>query len=161
MRTITILTAIIVLFVIANGEEFILTHRGKVDSAAMNFEATHLSVEQCNYNNYEVGHQKVWNGTHKFTDDATVAVETREKTADTLDVPAREKTPAWVSKIEEKGKAHNAEIRERAKINEDRLSVYSQTEQNIAKNMGLSPWEIERNQLKKWGQEADSTTTTF
>ena len=36
------------------------------------------------------------------------------------------------------------------------MSAYSRTELSIAKNMGLNPWDIDREQLRLWGLETDT-----
>ncbi len=156
MRALATLTAIVVLALTANGGEFRIKHRGKLDIDAKNSRATHLSVEQRDYINYEFGRTMSWGINYDSSADITAAGETMETTVETPEEFTPEKTPAWISEMQQKAETYQSEKEKKAKRNEDRLSAYSQTELSIAKNMGLSPWDIDREQLRTWGLETDS-----
>jgi hypothetical protein len=161
MHILTTYMAIVVLVLIADGEEYNLKHRGRVDSAAMDFEATHLSTEQCDNMNYVAGRRTSRDINDGPLADTTAAVENRQTTVKTNEGLVAEKAPAWISELQQKGKTYKADRKRKAKINEDRLSAYSKTELSIARYMGLPPWEIDREQLRIWAQEIDSIPLTF
>jgi hypothetical protein len=150
MKALTIATTVGIIIFTASEENL---PEEKVYSAAMNFELRHLSITQCDSMNYIVGRQMKWIKNDESLIETTVTVNTdigdHEK-------PAVQKTPAWVSEIVQKGETYQIEKKQRAKKYQDRLSDYSQTELSIAKNMGLNPWDIDREQLRLWGQETDT-----
>ena len=154
MSKLAVLTAIFVFAITAGGQESDPKPRRKLDADAMYFTATHLSVEDVDFINYKAGRQMTWKGIPWSFAGPDASVEAIEIPVDTLEGYAREETltPAWVSEIQEKGKAYQAEREKKAESYEDRLSEYSQKEINIAESMQLLPWEIDRNQLKKWAE---------
>jgi hypothetical protein len=155
-----VLAATLILALLAGGEELGLKHRGKVDDEAMYFKATHLSAEECDSINYKVGRETGWSGPRGSSVDTNAEVDTTAAVAEVREGVTGEETPAWIIDIQQKGKDYQAERKRSAKADEDMLSEYTQTEQNIAKNMGLSPRMIDRGQLRKWAQEADSIPLT-
>jgi hypothetical protein len=156
MRTFTIFAAIGVFALAAGGEEFRVTHREKAAGDAMDFESKHLSIEQCDSMNYTVGRDMKWNNRDEAFIDTDAAVETLETNVGAREALTTENTSAWVSEIQKKGETYQTEKKQRAKKYQDRLSDYSQTELSIAKNMGLDPWDIDREQLRLWGRETDT-----
>jgi hypothetical protein len=151
MRILTTIAAIGVLALAASGQEFTITNHGKLDTAALNLEATNVPIEECDSINYAAGRSMSWDVIDKSHISAGAAAGT-----DTLGKQAVNKTPGWISDLQKKEKAYQTERMNRAKRNEEKLSGYTPTEITIAKNMGLNPWQINRKQLKKWAQESDS-----
>jgi hypothetical protein len=87
-----------------------------------------------------------------------MVVDTTAANCHALEELAAEETPAWITSIQQKGKDYRAGRDRRAKENERMLSEYTRTEQSIARFMGVSPWDIDREQLRIWGLEADGTS---
>jgi hypothetical protein len=160
MRALAALTAVVVLAVTANGEEFRIKHRGKVDSAAMDDVGKHISVEQRDYMNYEFGRSMSWGINYDSSADIAASGETMDTTVMSDEPLAAEEVPAWISELKQKGETYQYKKEKKAERNDDRLSAYSQTELSIARYMGLAPWDIDREQLRIWGQEADSVPST-
>jgi hypothetical protein len=154
MRTITIAATIGILTLALNAksEELILTHRGNINTDAMNLEATHVSLQKCDQMNYEVGRAIKWDGvgtsySHHSAGNVTAEPGQNQKA---------NAAPTWVSDLQGRASTYHAERQNRAKKYEIMMSRYSPTELSIAKSMGKQPWEINRNQLKKWARETDN-----
>lgn len=153
MRTRSILPAIFILaFSAYSQDDLALKHHGNLDLEAMQFSATHLSELQCYRTNYQQGRALSWEGIgapHQKVDGTTGA---------TVRIPvnyADNKTPAWISQVQEEGKEYRSVRLSREKRFEAKLSQYSSTETSIAATLGKEPWEIDRKQLKKWAHETD------
>lgn len=153
MRTLKIRTAIVALVLYSNGEELKLELGVKPDIDVMNYRSAHLSGERCDYFNHKAGRDMAWEGNHKSFADTEAVVDTMEIVVDTIVERAREKPPAWVVELQEKGTVYHDQKMKSAEKYKGRLSGYSPTELLIAKSMGLLPWNIDRNQLRKWAKE--------
>ena len=153
MRKQTILPVIFILaFSVYSQDDLVLKHHGNVDFDAMHFEATHVSEQQCDRTNYQQGRAFAWDGVavsyHKVdgTTGATVSITATQ---------AADNTPSWISQVQQEAIKYSAERQNREKRYEEKLSEYSSTEKSIAEFLGKEPWEIDRQQLKRWAQEAD------
>ena len=150
MRVFLIFTTIGIMAFTTSGEN---APGEKVDRTAINFESRHLSTVRCDSMNYIIGRELKWDKIDESLIEMTVT-----STTDNGDYekPAVPKTPFWVSALLLKGETYQIKKTQRAKRYQDRLSGYSQTELSIAKKMDLSPWDIDRKLLKRWGQETDA-----
>ena len=153
MRTLTVLPAIFILVSSVYGQnDLALKYHGNIDIEAMHFEATHVSEQQCDRTNYQQGRAIAWDGVgmpyHKVdgTTGATVSIPVNY---------ANNKTPTWISQVQEEANTYRTERLNREKRYEERLSKYSSTEKSIAGSLGKEPWEVDRKQLRRWAQETD------
>jgi hypothetical protein len=151
MRIQTFLTTIGLFALGANSQQLTLKHN--VDINALNFEANHVSVAQDNNINYEVGRAMVWEGVG--ASNTTSGAKTANNSGINNNQSSKN-TETWVYNLQGKAIAYQAERNMRLKRYENKLSGYSPTEIRIAQSMGKEPWEINRNQLKKWAKETDN-----
>jgi hypothetical protein len=127
-----------------------------MDSVVVSSRDTHLPAELVDSLNYKVGRRMDWNGIHGSSADTNVEVDT---TAAFVEIPEElvgEESPAWMAGMQQNAETYQSARTNKAKRNSDRLSGYSQTELSIANSMGLSPWDIDREQLRIWAEETDS-----